>query len=127
MLSSCQFCSVISLPFLYPEVSLTSFLSSMSYWAHGGAILTVFFGGLSVTQGKGRHKAVVHRNARAEHKSSITVFVVQVCEKNDCGGCTDRCHSCPALHCKTGPVAPRGNSPPAEGHQSLRCHSSWFL
>ena len=85
-----------------------------------------FFSGLSVAQGKGRHKAVVHRKEIPWHKSSITVFIVQVCEESYCGGCKDRCHGCPALHCRTGPLALRGTTPLAEGHQQLWCHSASF-
>ena len=34
-------------------------------------------------------------------------------------GCKGGCHSCPALHRRTGPLAPRDNHSLAEGH--------WFL
>ena len=34
-------------------------------------------------------------------------------------GCKSSCHSCPALHCRAGPLAPRDNHFLAEGH--------WFL
>ena len=47
-------------PSLYPEAIVTSFLYSVSYREHGGTIVAVFlFGGLSVSQDRGRHKAVV--------------------------------------------------------------------
>ena len=31
-------------------------------------------------------------------------------------GCKSSCHSCPALHRRTGPLAPRDNNSLAEGH-----------
>ena len=31
-------------------------------------------------------------------------------------GCKSSCHSCPALHRRTGPLAPRDNHSLAEGH-----------
>ena len=31
-------------------------------------------------------------------------------------GCKSNCHSCPALHRRTGPLAPRDNHSLAEGH-----------
>ena len=31
-------------------------------------------------------------------------------------GCKSMCHSCPALHCRTGPLAPPNNHSLAEGH-----------
>ena len=68
----------------------------------------------------------MHRTATSRHKLAITVFMVWVCVKKNRGGCKDCYHSCPALHCRTGPLAPRGNSPLAEGHQVLLCLSSVF-
>ena len=40
--------------------------------------------------------------------------------------CESSCHSCPALHRRTGPVAPRDNPSLAEGHRfcSDRCFRS---
>ena len=60
---------------------MTSFLYSVSYPAHSGAIVPVFFSGLRETQDRGGHKTVMHRKATAQHKSSIKVFFVQMCEK----------------------------------------------
>ena len=42
---------------LYPEAIVTSFLYSVSYHAHGGAMVAVFVSGLSVADDRGRHKA----------------------------------------------------------------------
>ena len=42
---------------LYHEAILTSFLYSVTYCAHAGAIVAVFVSGLSVAQDRGRHKA----------------------------------------------------------------------
>ena len=58
---------------LYTEAIVTSFLYSGSYHAHGGAIVAVFFSGLSMTQCKGGNKTAAHPKAMAEHASSITV------------------------------------------------------
>ena len=100
---------------LYPEAIVASFIYSVSYRVHGGAIVAVFFfSGLRLTQGKEGNKKVVHRKAIAYHKSLITVFIVEVCWKNDCGGCKGGCHGCPTLHCRTGLLAPRSNSPLVE-------------
>ena len=98
---------------------MASFLYSVSYRAHCGAIMAVFVSGLSMAQDRGRHTAVMHRKTTSKHKLSITEFTMSVCVKILCCGCKDCYHSCPALHCRTGPVAPRGNSPLAEGHQVL--------
>ena len=48
---------------IYPEIILASFLYSVSYRAHGGAIMAVFVSGLGVAQDRGRHKAVMHCTA----------------------------------------------------------------
>ena len=48
--------------------------------------------------------------------------VTGLCEKGLCN-CKDRCHGCPALHSRRGPVAPRYNVPLAEGHSVLNCIS----
>ena len=42
---------------LYPEAIVISFLYSLSYRAHRGAIVSVFVSGLSVAQDRSRHKA----------------------------------------------------------------------
>ena len=36
--------------------------------------------------------------------------------------CDGSCHSCPALHCRTGPLAPRDNHSLAEGHWFFTDH-----
>ena len=43
--------------------------------------------------------------------------------------CASSCHSCPALHCRTGPLAPRDNHTLAEGHwfYSDHCYKSTAL
>ena len=74
-----QLCLVFAI--LYLEAIVTSFLYSVSYRAHSGAIVAVFFSGLGITEDKGGHKTVMHSKATAQHKSSITVFVAQMCEK----------------------------------------------
>ena len=45
---------------LYPEAIVTSCIHSVRYRAHGGAIVAVFYTGLSMTQGKGGHKTMGH-------------------------------------------------------------------
>ena len=127
MWASCpcfQLCLVFAI--LYPEAIVTPFLFSVSYHVHSGAIVAVFLSGLRETQDRGGHKTVMHRKATAQHKLSITVFIVHMCEKIDNAGCKGCYHGCPALDCRTGPLAPRGNSPLAEGHQVLWCPSSLF-
>ena len=37
-------------------------------------------------------------------------------------GCKSSCHSCPALHRRTGPLAPRNNHSLAEGHRFFTDH-----
>ena len=59
---------------LYHEAIVTSFLYSVSYRAHSGAIVAVFASGLSVAQDRG--KKVLHRMATSRHKLSIKVFMV---------------------------------------------------
>ena len=99
---------------IYPEAIVTSFCYLVSYRAHRGAIVAVFLIGLSVAQGKGGHETMAHRKALAVHKSSIGVVNVQVCEKNEFGGCEHRCHRCPRLHCRTAQIAPHDSSPLVE-------------
>ena len=38
-------------------------------------------------------------------------------------GCKSSCHSCPALHCRKGPLAPRDNHSLAEGHWFFTVYS----
>ena len=52
---------------LSPEAIVTSFLSSVTYHAHGGAIVALLVTGLSMAQDKGRHKAVMDRTATSKH------------------------------------------------------------
>ena len=61
---------------LYPEAIVASFLYSVSYRAHGGAIVAVFVSGLSVAQDRGRQKTVLHCTATSRHKLSIKAFMV---------------------------------------------------
>ena len=61
-------CSII-----YPEVIVTSLLYSVSYRAHSGAIMAVFFSCLSVAQGKGGHNTMAHSKGLAQRKSLITL------------------------------------------------------
>ena len=53
----------------------------------------------------------MHSTATSRHKLAITVFMVWVYVKKNRGSCKDCYHGCPALHCRTGLLAPRGNSP----------------
>ena len=39
------------------------------------------------------------------------------CYKKGRLGCTSSCHGCPALHRRTGRLAPHDNPSPAEGHR----------
>ena len=50
-----------------PEVILASFLYSVSYHAHGGAIVVVFVSGSGLAQDRGKHKGVMHRTATSKH------------------------------------------------------------
>ena len=50
---------------IYAQVLVTTFLYSVSYLAHGGAIVAVLYSGPSVIQGKGVHKTVMHCKAIA--------------------------------------------------------------
>ena len=83
---------------------MASFLYSVSYRAHCGAIMAVFVSGLSMAQDRGRHKAVMHRKTTSKHKLSITEFTMSVCVKILCCGCKDCYHKMPrvALQDRTG-------------------------
>ena len=54
---------------------------------------------------------------------------VPVCVLCSVFGCKSSCHSCPALHRRTGPLAPRDNHSLAEGHWifSVYCLAYGFL
>ena len=54
---------VPSVSITYPEVIVTSSLYSVGYRAHGGAVVAVFFSGLSVAQDRGGHKTLMHGTA----------------------------------------------------------------
>ena len=97
---------------------MTSFLYLVSYRAHCGAIVAVVISGPKHAQDRGRHKTVMHRKATIWQDHGVHCSKVS---KKGCGGCKDCYHGCPALHCETGPLAPRGSSPLAEGHQVLLC------
>ena len=76
-------CAQVFVLMIYPEAIMICFLYSVSYRAHGEAIVAVFCSGLSVVQHKGGHRTVAQHKAIAQHKC----VGVQVCEQNDCGGC----------------------------------------
>ena len=78
--------------------------------------------------------APVHRRARpvcgvACTASWLLLTGVPVCVLCSVFGCKSSCHSCPALHRRTGPVAPRDNHSLAEGHWifSVYCLAYGFL